>query len=63
MSTPNSPQTVDIIKVPREYISRPLFFTVLARDINLFNSVTIDGRLVSIDDGAVTEDPYSLLVM
>jgi hypothetical protein len=56
-------RTIDVINVRREYISRPLIFTLLVRDVKLFNSVTIDGGLVSIDDRVVAVDPHSLLVM
>ncbi len=46
-----------------EYISRPLIFTVLAGDVKFFNGVTVDGGLDSADDGVVTVDPHTLLVM
>jgi hypothetical protein len=56
-------QTIEVINVSREYISCPLIFTILACDVKLFNSVTIDRGLVSINDRIVTIDPNSLLVM
>jgi hypothetical protein len=54
---------VDIIKVPCEYISRLLILTGLARDIRLLNRIRIERGLVFIDDGVVTVDPCSLLVI
>lgn len=54
---------VDVVNVRREYVSRPLIFTLLVRDVKLFNGVTVDGGLVSIDDRVVAVDPDSLLVM
>jgi hypothetical protein len=56
-------RTIDIITALREYISRPLIFTAIARDIKLLNRVRIDGGLVFINDGVAIIDPYSLLVI
>jgi hypothetical protein len=55
--------TIDIVKIPYKYVCRPLVFTVLIGDVELFNSITIDRSLVPVNDRVVTVDPYSLLVM
>jgi hypothetical protein len=41
--------TVDVVNVRREYVSRPLIFTLVVRDVKLLNGITVDGDLVSID--------------
>jgi hypothetical protein len=46
-----------------EYISRPLIFTILIRNVKLFNSVTVDGSLVSINVRIVTVDLDGLLIL
>lgn len=56
-------RTVDVVNVRREYISRLLIFTLLVRNVKLFNRITVDGGLVFIDDRVVAVDPDSLLVM
>ena len=56
-------RTINVVNVRREYVSRPLIFTLLVRDVKPFNGVTVDGGLVSIDDRVVAVDPDSLLVM
>jgi hypothetical protein len=54
-------QTIEIIEVSREYKSRLFILAGLSRDIKLLNKETIDVGLVSIDNGVVAVDPYSLL--
>jgi hypothetical protein len=56
-------RTINVVNVRREYVSHPLIFTLLVRDVKLFNGVTVDGGLVSIDDRVVAVDPDGLLVM
>jgi hypothetical protein len=56
-------QTIDVINIRREYVSRPLIYTLLVRDIKLFNSETVDEGLVSINNRVVAIDPNSFLVM
>ncbi len=55
--------TIDIVKIPCENVCRPLVFTILVGDVELFNGMTIYRSLVPVNDGVVTIDPHSLLVM
>ena len=56
-------RTIDVVNVRREYVSRPLIYTPLVRDVKLFNGETVDEGLVTIDNRVVAIDPDSLLVM
>ena len=56
-------QTIDVVNVRREYISRPFIYIPLVRNIKLFNNKTVDEGLVSIDNKIIVIDPDSLLVI
>ena len=56
-------RTIDVLNIHRECISRLLIFTILIRNVKLFNGVTVDGSLVSINNRVVTVDLDSLSVM
>lgn len=47
-------RTIDVVSIPRKYLSRPLIFTIFIRDVKLFNSVMVDESLVSINNKVVT---------
>ena len=56
-------RAIDVVNVYRKSPTRPLIYTLLARNIKLFYSETVNGSLISIDDRIVAVDPDSLLVM
>lgn len=56
-------RTIDVVKVRREYISRPLIYTPSVRDVKPFDRKTVNGSLASIDDRVVAVDSDSLLVI